>query len=540
MPFASLSPEQQAFIIDGEPGYGEDNGKPWPKYWYGVQGFFRWLEKSTYKMHVRVFLARYRAYNPCPACGGQRLQPEALCWKWQGHTLPVLYQLPVGELLTLLGQGSLGLGPSSGSAHSADLAFDSIRTRLRYLAQVGLAYLTLDRQSKTLSGGEVQRVNLTSCLGTSLIDTLFVLDEPSVGLHPRDIDRLIAIIRTLTDAGNTVVVVEHDEAMIRAADHVIEVGPEPGSRGGHIIFEGPVSALLASPTSITGAYFSGRETIPVPTTRRPVESAPRRDATPPSPSPRSLATTWLHFKNATKHNLRNLDVQLPLGRLVCLSGVSGSGKSTLLDHVIYQGLLAQRLQLTEDPAVIEAITLTSAQPSTLSAQPVSAAGAFTEILLVDQSPLSRTPRSNPALYTEAWELIRDLYAATPAALAAGFSPSSFSFNSGDGRCDHCQGLGYERVEMQFLSDVFVPCPVCESRRFKPEVLAIRWCDRSIADLLATSVTDALPLFADHTAIHTRLSSLESVGLGYLTLGQPLNTLSGGESQRLKLVRYLGS
>ncbi|MFM9955001.1 MAG: excinuclease ABC subunit UvrA, partial [Opitutaceae bacterium] len=540
VPFASLSPEHQAFIIDGEPGYGEDNGKPWPKYWYGVKGFFRWLEKSTYKMHVRVFLARYRAYNPCPACGGQRLQPEALCWKWQGHTLPVLYQLPVSELLTLLGQGSWGHGPSSGSAHSADLAFDSIRTRLRYLAQVGLAYLTLDRQSKTLSGGEVQRVNLTSCLGTSLIDTLFVLDEPSVGLHPRDIDRLIAIIRTLTDAGNTVVVVEHDEAMIRAADHVIEVGPEPGSRGGHIIFEGPVSALLASPTSITGAYFSGRETIPVPTTRRPVESAPRRDATPPSPSPRSLATTWLHFKNATKHNLRNLDVQLPLGRLVCLSGVSGSGKSTLLDHVIYQGLLAQRLQLTEDPAVIEAITLTSAQPSTLSAQPVSAAGAFTEILLVDQSPLSRTPRSNPALYTEAWELIRDLYAATPAALAAGFSPSSFSFNSGDGRCDHCQGLGYERVEMQFLSDVFVPCPVCESRRFKPEVLAIRWCDRSIADLLATSVTDALPLFADHTAIHTRLSSLESVGLGYLTLGQPLNTLSGGESQRLKLVRYLGS
>ena len=336
VPFASLSPEQQAFIIDGEPGYGEDNGKPWPKYWYGVKGFFRWLEKSTYKMHVRVFLARYRAYNPCPACDGQRLQPEALCWKWQGRTLPVLYQLPVSELLTLLGQGSSGQSSSSGSAHSAELAFDSIRTRLRYLAQVGLAYLTLDRQSKTLSGGEVQRVNLTSCLGTSLIDTLFVLDEPSVGLHPRDIDRLIAIIRTLTDAGNTVVVVEHDEAMIRAADHVIEVGPEPGSRGGHITFEGSVSALLASPTSITGAYFSGRETIPVPTARRPVASALRGDATPPSPSPRSLATSWLHFKNATKHNLRNLDVQLPLGRLVCLSGVSGSGKSTLLDHVIYQ------------------------------------------------------------------------------------------------------------------------------------------------------------------------------------------------------------
>ena len=512
--FASLTAEHQSFIIDGEPGYGEENGKPWPKYWYGVKGFFRWLEKNTYKMHVRVFLARYRAYNPCPACGGQRLQPEALCWKWQGRTLPEIYQLPVSELLDHLISPSLGgeLARASSDNRSASLAYESILTRLRYLAQVGLAYLTLDRQSKTLSGGEVQRVNLTSCLGTSLIDTLFVLDEPSVGLHPRDIHRLISIIRTLTDAGNTVVVVEHDEAMIRAADHVIEVGPAPGSRGGHIVFAGPVSALLASPASITGAYFSGRETIPTPTTRRSVSAS--------HPS--------LQFTHATKHNLRHLSFRLPLHRLVCLSGVSGSGKSTLLDHVIYQGLLAQRLQLTEDPAVIASIS------------PLPADSPFSEILLVDQSPLSRTPRSNPALYTEAWELIRDLYAATPTALAAGFSSSSFSFNSGDGRCDHCQGLGYERVEMQFLSDVFVPCPVCESRRFKPEVLAIRWRDRSVADLLATSVSDALALFADHAAIHTRLSSLESVGLGYLTLGQPLNTLSGGESQRLKLVRYLGT
>ncbi len=528
VPFASLTPEHQAFIIDGEPGYGEENNKTWPQFWYGVKGFFRWLEKNTYKMHVRVFLARYRAYNPCPACGGQRLQPEALCWKWQNRTLPDLYQLPVSELLTLLFH--VGRVPSPRADHSATLAYESILTRLRYLQQVGLSYLTLDRQSKTLSGGEVQRVNLTSCLGTSLIDTLFVLDEPSVGLHPRDIDRLIAIIRTLTDTGNTVVVVEHDEAMIRAADHVIEVGPEPGSRGGHIVFEGNIPALLASRTSITGAYFSGRETIPVPALRRPV----------PGARPPSVASAWLTFTHATKHNLRNLTLRLPLHRFVCLSGVSGSGKSTLLDNVIYQGLLAQRLQLTEDPAVIESIT------------PAPADAPFSEILLVDQSPLSRTPRSNPALYTEAWDLIRDLYASTPAAQAAGFTHSSFSFNSGDGRCDHCQGLGYERVEMQFLSDVFVPCPVCESRRFKPEVLAIRWHDRSVADLLATSVTDALALFAEaekhvggvpppraYSEIRTRLAPLEAVGLGYLTLGQPLNTLSGGESQRLKLVRYLG-
>jgi excinuclease ABC subunit A len=502
VPFASLTKEQQTFIIDGEPGYGEENGKTWPKYWYGVKGFFRWLEKTTYKMHVRVFLSRYRAYNPCPDCGGQRLQPEALCWKWRGRTLPELYQLPVSDLLAALRDAR-----PAARDHQSELAYDSIVTRLRYLEQVGLGYLTLDRSSKTLSGGEVQRVNLTSCLGTSLVDTLFVLDEPSVGLHPRDIDRLIAIVRSLTDAGNTVVVVEHDEAMIRAADHVIEVGPEPGSRGGQIVFQGTVSEMLASPASITGAYLSGRQAIELPATRRPVADD--------HPS--------LEFQNVSKHNLSKLSFRLPLHRLVCLSGVSGSGKSTLLDNVIYQGLLTQRLQLTEDPASIESLSRTA---------------EISEVVLVDQSPLSRTPRSNPALYTEAWDLIRELYAKTPVAQAAGFSASSFSFNSGEGRCDHCLGLGYERVEMQFLSDVFVPCPVCESRRFKPEVLAVQWNGRSVADLLATSVSDALALFAEQAAIRSRLETLESVGLGYLTLGQPLNTLSGGESQRLKLVSYL--
>ncbi len=516
VPFASLTAEQRSYIVDGEPGYGEESGKQWPKYWYGVKGFFRWLEKTTYKMHVRVFLSRYRAYNPCPDCGGQRLQPESLCWKWQNRTLPELYQLPVADLLTLVTQSKIEFRKSKIADRSLDLAYDSIRTRLRYLEHVGLGYLTLDRPSKTLSGGEVERVNLTSCLGTSLVDTLFVLDEPSVGLHSRDIDRLIAIIRSLTDAGNTVVVVEHDEAMIRAADHVIEVGPEPGSRGGHIVFQGTVPQMLASRQSITGAYFSGRESIATPPQRRPVSIEHRI-------SKIENTTPWLTFKNASKHNIRNLSFRLPLRRLVCLSGVSGSGKSTLLDNVVHQGLLSERHLITEDPASIESIT------SDLD---------FGEIVLVDQSPLSRTPRSNPALYTDAWELIRELYAQTPAAQEEGFTASSFSFNSGDGRCDHCQGLGYERVEMQFLSDVFVPCPVCESRRFKPEVLAIRWNGKSVADLLATSVSDALPLFAEHAAIHARLATLDAVGLGYLTLGQPLNTLSGGESQRLKLVRYL--
>jgi excinuclease ABC subunit A len=507
VPFGSLTPEQRDFVINGEPGYGTD-GREWPKAWYGVKGFFDWLEKNTYKMHVRVFLSRFRAYNECPSCHGTRLQPESLCWKWNGRTLPELYQLPVSDLLSALSPLASRPSPDSDSeSRSATIAYESILTRLRYLTQVGLGYLTLDRTSKTLSGGEVQRVNLTSCLGTSLVDTLFVLDEPSVGLHPRDIDRLIAIIRTLTDAGNTVVVVEHDEAMIRAADHLIEVGPEPGARGGHIVFEGNLAGLLASDASITGRYLSGRDQIDLPAVRRPVDKN----------SPR------LTFRDASKHNLRNVTLSLPLQRLVALSGVSGSGKSTLLDNVIHQGLLSKRLQLTEDPAVIASIT---------------GDDAFAEIVLVDQSPLSRTPRSNPALYTDAWELIRDLYAKEPAAKEAGFNSSSFSFNSGDGRCDHCQGLGYERVEMQFLSDVFVPCPICESKRFKPEVLAIRWNNLSVSDLLGTSITDALPLFENHAAIRTRLASLDSVGLGYLTLGQPLNTLSGGESQRLKLVKYL--
>jgi excinuclease ABC subunit A len=507
VPFAELTPAQQSFIIDGEPGYGDETGKRWPKYWYGLKGFFRWLEKTTYKMHVRVFLSRYRAYNVCPECQGTRLQPEARCWKWQDRTLPELYQLPVSELLPLIAPGGERNGGGPPPASTADIARHSILTRLRYLEQVGLGYLTLDRTSKTLSGGEVQRVNLTSCLGTSLVDTLFVLDEPSVGLHPRDIDRLIAIIRTLTDAGNTVVVVEHDEAMIRAADHVVEIGPEPGERGGEVVFQGSVAAMLRDSRSVTGAYLSGRRLLP---------PAPPRVAA-------GADAAHLVFRGVRKHNLDGLELRLPLRRLVCLSGVSGSGKSTLLDNVIYQGLRNARQQLTEDPAEISAI---------------EGAAEIGDIVLVDQSPLSRTPRSNPALYCGAWEEIRELFAATPAALAAGMNASSFSFNGGDGRCDHCLGLGYERVEMQFLSDVFVPCPVCEGRRFKPEVLAIAWRGRSVADVLEMSVDDARVLFTEHPKIASPLATLSSVGLGYLRLGQPLNTLSGGESQRLKLVRYL--
>ncbi len=563
-PFADLTPAQQSFVIDGEPGYGT-NGVEWPAAWYGVKGFFRYLEARAYKMHVRVFLSRYRAYNLCPDCAGSRLQPEALCWKWQDRTLPSLYQLPVSELLELLGKHTPArpaltpaalaapsasfrkptAAPQAASSpqselripHSADLALDAILARLRYLEQVGLGYLTLDRQSRTLSGGEVERVNLTSCLGSSLVDTLFVLDEPSVGLHPRDIDRLIGIIRSLTAAGNTVVVVEHDEAMIRAADHVIEIGPEPGAAGGYVVFQGDLPALLASPKAITGEYLSGRKFIPLPAHRRPVALP----ASPRSETRKSLVVTstlpetrktkpetpvaWLTFSGVSKHNLHDLAFRLPLGRLVALSGVSGSGKSTLLDAVIHQGLLAARRQFADDPATIGAI---------------HGMEHLGEIVLVDQSPLSRTPRSNAALYAEAWEDIRTLFASTDTAREAGYSASSFSFNAGDGRCDHCSGLGYEAVEMQFLSDVYVPCPICEGRRFKPEILACTWQGRSVSDVLALSINEALEFFAAKPAIRQQLAPLAAVGLGYLTLGQPLNTLSGGEAQRLKLVKFLGT
>ncbi|HUG10134.1 MAG TPA: excinuclease ABC subunit UvrA [Opitutaceae bacterium] len=502
VPFRDLSEEHQSFIVDGQPGYGKD-GLDWPKAWYGLKGFFRYLETKTYKMHVRVFLSRFRAYNPCPDCGGSRLQPEALCWKWKGRTLPELYQMPVSDLLAQLDDDA----PAHARDHQATLALDGMSSRLRYLDEVGLGYLTLDRASRTLSGGEVQRVNLTTCLGSSLVDTLFVLDEPSVGLHPRDIERLIGIIRSLTNAGNTVVVVEHDEAMIRAADHVIEIGPEPGVGGGHVVFSGTVPALTASSGSITGDYLAGRRWIAVPESRR----ACGRD------------TRWLEFTRASKHNIRALSFRLPLNRFVCLSGVSGSGKSTMLEHVIHQGLLAHRSQFAEDAATIDSI---------------SGSDGAGELVLVDQSPLSRSPRSNPALFSDTWDIVRDLYASTDTAREAGMTASSFSFNSGDGRCVHCQGRGHEAVEMQFLADVYVPCPVCEGKRFRPEVLAVQWNGKSVAELLRMTIAEA-HLFLGPSPAATRLAPLIEVGLGYLTMGQPLNTLSGGEAQRLKLVRYLG-
>lgn len=503
-PWRDLTPEQQGLVIEGEPGYGVGERK-WPQAWYGVRRFFEWLESNTYKMHVRVFLSKYRAYVECPACAGTRLVPEARYWHWRGSTLPELYQLPVAELLPLLQEHPLPTGPQGLVS-----AQEAILTRLSYLHEVGLGYLTLDRSSRSLSGGETQRVNLTTCLGTSLVDTLFVLDEPSIGLHPRDIHRLTRVLRQLTDNGNTVVVVEHDEAIMRAADLLVEMGPQPGAAGGQVTFLGTRQELESRPDSLTGAYLSGRLDIDIPTRRRPVRK--QRDQ------------KWLRVRGARKHNLHGLDVDIPLQRLVVLGGVSGSGKSTLLNNVLHQGWLAQSGRATEDPA-----ELTSLESDI----------GFSEVVMVDQSPVSRTPRSNPALFVEAWDDIRQLFAQTEEARAQGHGAGSFSFNSGPGRCETCEGLGHERIEMQFMADVYVPCSACEGKRFKPEILAIHWQGKSVEEVLRLTVDEALDFFKDKARLRRRLETLTAVGLGYLTLGQPLNTLSGGESQRLKLVKYLG-
>jgi len=499
--------------------------------WYGVRGFFDWLETKAYKMHVRVFLSRYRSYTTCSSCRGKRLQPESLCFKILGKTLPDIWQLPVSDLLPWFRDIKSRIS-IPGTDTTLELVLTEITSRLGYLDQVGLGYLTLDRPTRTLSGGEVERVNLTTCLGASLTGTLFVLDEPTVGLHARDIERLVGIMHGLRDKGNTLVVVEHEQAVMLAADHLVDLGPGAGQHGGSLIYQGnPTSGLPASaprgkatqktkPQIQQGTlpWLTGQKSIPVPTKRR-------------KPSKQVLS-----IKGASRHNLRKVDVDLPLGLFVCLTGVSGSGKSTLAHDVIYLNLARKLGQETDgEPAPIKNI---------------SGSGHLASVEMVDQSPVARTPRSTPAVFLGAFDPIRQLFCETESAITAGLKPGFFSFNSGDGRCDRCAGNGFEKVEMQFLSDLYVTCPDCNGRRYKSSTLEYTLAGKSIADILDLTTEEAISLLAtiDGTAKTRKLAQqassalqpLVEVGLGYLKLGQPLNTLSGGESQRLKLCQILSS
>jgi len=511
VPFEELPKADQDFVINGEKRSGEYTADDYEDdRWYGVRAFFRWLESQVYKMHMRVLLSRYRAYTTCPKCNGGRFQPEALNYRIvvgkKSLSLPDFAALSVSNARGLLVKiDPAAAGPNDSTAQ---MLRDEICARLSYLCEVGVGYLTLDRSTRTLSGGEVQRVNLTTCLGASLVNTLFVMDEPSIGLHPRDIGRLVRVMHNLRDRGNTLLVVEHEEQIIRAADNLIDIGPGRGERGGELVFDGALDQLLFRKNSLTADYLSGRKTIPVPKKRR-------------------RSTSSIKITGAREHNLRNIDVDLPLGVFTCVTGVSGSGKSTLIHDVLYRNLLVAKGQVTDQEAG--------------ACKSVSGAHRFNEVVMVDQSPLARTPRSTPILYLGLYDRVRELFAAQPEAMSQGLTASAFSFNSGSGRCERCSGTGFEKIEMQFLSDLYVRCAECEGKRFQPHVLKIKLHDRSIHDVLELTVSGAIQFFAqigEEKTLSNALGVLDQVGLGYLRLGQPLNTLSGGESQRLKLVRHL--
>ncbi|MGO4391939.1 excinuclease ABC subunit UvrA [Variovorax sp. M-6] len=538
-PWNKLTPEQQNWVIEGSPNW---KGK-WNQQWYGVRRFFAYLESKAYKMHIRVLLSKYRSYTPCPVCAGARLKLESLLWrigskedadavlapakrfmpvgvKWTrlqlealpGLSLHDLMLLPIERLRRLFdGIESHGNSAtaSEGDVQALKLLFEEITTRLRYLHDVGIGYLTLDRQSRTLSGGEVQRINLTTALGTSLVNTLFVLDEPSIGLHPRDMNRITEAMLRLRDAGNTLVVVEHDPAVMLAADRVIDMGPGPGVRGGQIVFDGSTDALRDAET-LTGQYLGGRKQIGMGFRRMVSDNTPR-----------------LILEGVREHNLQDITVELPLSRLVCITGVSGSGKSTLVQDVLAPALMRHFGKATETAG---------AHDRMLGADHLS------DVVFVDQSPIGKTARSNPASYVGAWDAIREIFATAALSRQRGYTASKFSFNSGDGRCPTCGGSGFEHVEMQFLSDVYLRCPDCDGKRYRPEILevTIERADRNlnVADVLDLTVAEAAAAFGADREVLRVLQPIVDVGLDYVKLGQPVPTLSGGEAQRLKLAGFL--
>ena len=541
-PWNKLTPEQQHWVKVGSPNW---NGK-WNQHWFGIARFFEYLESKAYKMHIRVLLSKYRSYTECPSCGGARLKTDSLLWrigtkaqadavlppekrylpkgvKWSraqlealpGLCLHDLMLLPLDKLRVFFAALDKTLVPAgsdlagAGQAQAVRLLFEEINTRIRYLCEVGIGYLTLDRQSRTLSGGEVQRINLTTALGTSLVNTLFVLDEPSIGLHPRDMARINDAMLRLRDAGNTLVVVEHDPAVMLAADRLIDMGPGPGERGGQIVFDGTPEQIRSADT-LTGAYLGARKTVGMGFKRMVTDSTPR-----------------LILEGAREHNLQNVSVEFPLQRLVVVTGVSGSGKSSLIQDVLAPALLRHFGKSTDSPGAHDRLL---------------GADFLSEVVFVDQSPIGKTARSNPVSYVGAWDAVRALFADAPLSRQRSYTASKFSFNSGDGRCPTCGGSGFEHVEMQFLSDVYLRCPDCDGKRYRPEILEVkiergaRWF--SVADVLDLTVSEAAALFVNDREVIRALQPIVDVGLEYVKLGQPVPTLSGGEAQRLKLAGFL--
>ena len=541
-PWYKLTPHQQAWVVNGSPHW---EGK-WGRHWFGIKRFFAYLESKAYKMHIRVLLSKYRSYTTCEACGGARLKLESLLWRlgtkeaadavlppterfmpvgvqWTraqleampGLCLHDLMRLPIDRLQKFSSSLSFAAAGDDAEQKALKSLFEEIRTRVKYLCDVGIGYLTLDRQSRTLSGGEVQRINLTTALGTSLVNTLFVLDEPSIGLHPRDMNRIIQAMHRLRDAGNTLVVVEHDPAVMLAADRMIDMGPGPGEKGGQIMFDGTPEDLRHADT-LTGAYLGARKQVGMGFKRAVAESTPR-----------------LILEGARDHNLKNLTVEFPLQRLVCVTGVSGSGKSTLMQDIVAPALLRQFGKATETPGLHDRLM---------------GADHLTDVVFVDQSPIGKTARSNPASYVGAWDTVRELFAQAPLARQRSYTATKFSFNNGDGRCPTCGGSGFEHVEMQFLSDVYLRCPDCDGKRYRPEILEVTIERKAIgqvkprllnvADVLDLTVSEAVQLFAQDREVMRALQPIVDVGLEYVKLGQPVPTLSGGEAQRLKLAGFL--
>jgi len=489
VPYAELTRAQAKAIVEGK------------GHWGGIHGFFAWLETKKYKLHVRVFLAKYRGYTRCPECNGGRLRQEARDVRVGERTLPEICRLPVKETAVFFETLTL----SDEHTAIADKVLFEVRRRLKFLVDVGLDYLTLDRLASTLSGGEAQRIQLATNLGSALVGALYVLDEPSIGLHPRDSERLIKLLHNLRDIGNTVLVVEHDPDMMRAADHILDVGPAAGELGGRIVFEGDFAGLLKDSATLTGKYLRGEAGIKEPKTRRTVKKKK------------------LVVRGASEHNLKGVDVDIPLEMFVCITGVSGSGKSTLVHDVLFAGLKKGRGEW---------------QGHVGAFQKLEGGQQIEDVVLVDQSPIGRTPRSNPVTYIKVYDGIREVFAATRDAQAKGFDASHFSFNVPGGRCDVCEGDGTVTVEMQFLADVELVCEECKGTRFKSNVLEVRYRGKSINDVLSMTVREALTFFRDVNKIANKLRVLDEVGLGYVRLGQSATTLSGGEAQRIKLASFL--